>query len=354
MRVLNYFLVAALLLPFCGSAQENDSNGLLPVVQNGKMGYIDKTGKITIPPQFDTSSYMGIPELNSFSEGLAPVKAQGKMGYIDLAGKIVVPPQFKEVKDFSEGLAAVRVGDKWGFSDQRGKLVVAPQFKEVSDFSAGLAPVEVGDKWGYIDKTGRLLIEPQFKEARVFVDGLANVKISNHLYAFISPLGKTVGKCVLPCTSNFHEGLAVIEKLGDWMWLKGYMSKNGAVAIDPQFGEARDFSEGLAAVKYGLKEYGRSYQDVYRTDKLWYYIDQKGVRAIPGDFVWAGDFSEGLAAVRRASGEGIGYIDRTGQLVIKGRFNEAKPFKGGVALVLIGTKWGYIDKSGNYIWEPSK
>lgn len=65
-----------------------------------------------------------------------------------------------------------------------------------------------------------------------------------------------------------------------------------------------------------------------------------------------------------------GYVDRTGWFVIEPRFNEAKPFIDGLAFVKIGGydakavihviglldssgKWGYIDKTGAYVWQPT-
>ena len=132
--------------------------GLAPVMIDGKWGFIDKTGKITINPQFDLA--------RSFSEGLAPVKIDGKWGFIDKTGQFVINPQFVGSCDFSEGLAIVYVVKggtlKFGFIDKTGQYVINPQFDFAFDFSEGLAPVKIAEKWGFIDKTGQFVINPQF------------------------------------------------------------------------------------------------------------------------------------------------------------------------------------------------
>jgi hypothetical protein len=110
-------------------------------------GYIDKTGKTVIEPDFD--------DADSFSEGLASVEIEGKRGYIDKTGKVVIKPEFKYANSFSEGLAAVRVDRLCGFIDKTGKMVINPAFTNAQSFKRGLAEVRHGEETAYIDKTGR-------------------------------------------------------------------------------------------------------------------------------------------------------------------------------------------------------
>src|SRR5882724_3631450 len=53
------------------------------------------------------------------TSNLYVVLKDGKAGYIDKTGKLVIQPQYEgsSASSFSEGLAAVEVGDKWGFID---------------------------------------------------------------------------------------------------------------------------------------------------------------------------------------------------------------------------------------------
>ncbi|MBA4389174.1 MAG: hypothetical protein C0404_14470 [Verrucomicrobia bacterium] len=118
-----------------------------------KWGYIDKTGKKVIDPQYQGA--------RQFSEGLAPVMVDGKWGYIDKTAKMVINPQFDSGNSFSEGLARIVVGAKHGFIDATGKVVTEPKFDCAWEFSKGLARVIVEGKGGYIDKTGKYVWEPK-------------------------------------------------------------------------------------------------------------------------------------------------------------------------------------------------
>ncbi len=61
------------------------------------------------------------------------IKERGKYGYIDRTGRVVIPPQFVDAGNFSEGLAGVQLskeGHKHGYIDTSGKMVIPPQFEE--------------------------------------------------------------------------------------------------------------------------------------------------------------------------------------------------------------------------------
>lgn len=94
---------------------EYDFNeGLAAVKENGKYGFINKSGKIVIPCTFDcyyenhTQSVHrgGFP---SFSDGVCLLKNKDETCYIDKTGKIILSgiDSKYDVSDFSEGLARV-------------------------------------------------------------------------------------------------------------------------------------------------------------------------------------------------------------------------------------------------------
>jgi len=234
-----------------------------------KYGFIDKSGKVVIEPQFDRAG--------SFSEGFAWVKKDDKWGFTDKNGKVVIGPQFDLVGDFSEGLALVKIGFIWGYIDKNGKVVIEPQFNTVRDFSEGVACVEKDYKWGYIDKNGKMVIEPQFDWVRDFSEGFACVEKDGKL-GFIDKSGKMVIEPQFDDAGDFSVGLEKVEKGGKW----GFIDKSGKMVIEPQFDDAESFSEGFAHVK---------------KDGKWGYIDESGKMVIEPQFDNVSAFSEGFARV---------------------------------------------------------
>lgn len=146
---------------------------------DGKYGYIDKTGKYIINPQFDSAGF--------FFDGLAVVRIKGMYGYIDKKGNFIINPQFYYAPhSFSCGRALVQFGEKkFGFIDRTGKIINKEPFNNALDFSEEHAAVmtkETEDgmaKWGYIDTNGNYVINPQFDDAWYFSEGLAAVKIGS-------------------------------------------------------------------------------------------------------------------------------------------------------------------------------
>ena len=90
--------------------------------------FINKTGDVVIE---------GFSDVGPFSEEAACVNINSKYGYIRKTGKLAVNPNFDWAKDFSEGLAPVLVGNKWGFIDPTGKMVIEPRFDDALGFSEG-------------------------------------------------------------------------------------------------------------------------------------------------------------------------------------------------------------------------
>ena len=84
----------------------------------------------------------------------------------------------------------------------------------------------------------------------------------------------------------------------------------------------------------------------------WGYINKAGQVVIKDRFDDARNFKEGLAVIRKKGK--WGYINKKGEEIIPAQFKAAWSFSEGVARVLtFDKKMGFIDPDGNFIIEPN-
>src|SRR5262245_51637426 len=105
--------------------------------------------------------------------------------------------------------------------------------------------------------------------------------------AILAALAAGCGRVEPPRPGEQRSGLFLIEKGGRY----GYMDRDGAIKIAPQFDQAAPFSEGLAVAAVGAR---------------------------------------------------AGFIDDHGKFVINPQFDSASPFSEGMAAVRVGNDWGFI------------
>jgi hypothetical protein len=343
------------------SLAPNAWEGFLPIEQDGKWGYINRSGEVVIKPQFDSAQ--------PFAEGLALVRYPARkkppkpgektpelvegMGFIDQTGKVVIElenPLHLNGESFSEGLTKYWTwdadkGNLYGYIDTSGKVRIKARFTYAWSFVDGLAAVCIEwQKCGFIDKTGEFVIAPKYRVNMSFSEGLALAGLEYDTIGFINKSGEMV---IEPQFGNlvgtmFREGLSSVAYPHGRF---GYINTEGAIVIPMQFEMAQPFSEGLAAVRINSK---------------WGYIDKSGKFVIEPQFRGAGPFAEGLApvgfsdsAMRPVEEEATGFIDKQGKMLISLRFDTASGFVNGIARVNVDSKWGYIDRTGKYIWQPS-
>lgn len=83
----------------------------------------------------------------------------------------------------------------------------------------------------------------------------------------------------------------------------------------------------------------------------WGFIDQTGTMVVPLQFSSAEPFSEGLARVE-LNGK-VAYIDDLGRVaVLLEGADYGRAFSDGLAEVLVGKLWGFIDRSGTFVIKP--
>lgn len=241
-------------------------------------------------------------------------------------------------------------GNKWGFINAKGQLVIRPQFDAAERFSDGLAAVLEGKLWFYINTKGKQVIPPRFDKAGAFSEGYALARLPSGYWEILNKHGKSVGTTSFDPIgrkggleiSTFHNGLAIAENL----YQKKLFINTSGNAVGGVYEEAMDFSEGLAAVRKG---------GVRDEVTVWSFVKPDGVEAFPLTFLRAGSFSEGIAPAEKMEGRkdpGMGYIDKSGDYVLRPQFSEARPFYSGLAWVITSDGLcGTIDRVGRLVFQ---
>ena len=163
-----------------------------PVIYLFPVGYVNDAGTIVIKPKYDLGS--------RFSEGLASVVQKGKLGFIDKKGRMMIKPIYEEDSlvvaspyqlmtraEFREGRALVfqrPYGKKSAvlYIDKTGAVAIdltagTEAVQSASHFSEGRALISWEKHAAYIDTSGKeiLKIPADISRAEVFTDGRAAV-----------------------------------------------------------------------------------------------------------------------------------------------------------------------------------
>lgn len=216
-------------------------------------------------------------------------------------------------------------------------------FISINAISKPLAAYRVDSVWYIIDEEGRGLFNPlKLNVVAGYSEGFYKIMAESEGYKFWAFMNDS-GAIAVPLADDirlFNEGMSMLIDVVDQeteMRLYGFIDKNGKMAVQKNYLDATDFSEGLAWVM-NREERG--------------YINKNGKFVIKWDTTGFGSvFSEGLAAISDTS-DRFGFIDKTGKLVIDYQFDEVTRFIEGVARVNILSKWGFIDKSGKVVVDP--
>jgi hypothetical protein len=265
---------------------------------------------------------------------------------------VVIPPIYDNALRFREGFAVVTQGDLEGYIDKTGNIAIELQYYQANEFNDGLALIMKTNmsRGTFIDKTGSTILTGKIFLVSRYREGLINCA-DNENWGFIDRKGEFIIPSIYKYASPFYEGKAAVVPKKDINGKAnsksryGFINMDGEMIIPPLFdGADIKFSEGYCAI--WNKGYG--------------YIDTKGEIVIPCDFDYVDHFSEGLAVFQsKGRNKNYGFIDKTGKTVVKPIFTVAEKFEHGLASVIVGKeyeeyRYGYINKEGDYVWEPSR
>lgn len=314
------------------------SEGLVSVKKDNKWGFLDWESNTIVLPIYD--------KVKSFSEGFAAVMLDNKAGFIDKKGEIISPFLYDDVDNFENGFSGVTFGDKYGMINTLGQEVTMMHFEQIVSNSEDLFMVKLDDKVGFIDETWDWAVDNIYDMAFPFSEGLA-VVVLNNKYGYVDKRGNVIIPLEFTTAYDFKFGIARVYKDGKF----GYINYKGETVIPFIYDAAEDFNDGYANVKL---------------DSFYGIINNRNEVIIPFayDYIHPHCFSDGLVAASSILFDGdhrIGFLNKSGRLVIRNEYSDVSSFTNGIALVVkdkydFKTKefneiQGFIDKQGNEYWK---
>ena len=281
-------------------------------------------------------------------------------GYIDIQGDILnVERKLMQAYPFSDGMARVAFADNYqsGLIDETGSVILEGKIlMKMGNYSSGYALIEYDMlDYNFIDKNGDKVFDNNVYYLQRFSDGLALISKGKNEPSIVID-NKFHEVFVVPeefAIDPFSNGLAVIKKINRKILHTdyGYIDKTGKVLVYPYLYWAEDFSEDVAVVNRNQ------------------FINKKGEFIFTDlDISLAKKFSDGMCRVIKD--DRIGYIDKSGRIVIEPVFTSASDFIDGYAVASMANKamgnevfdfdqrlvdgalWGIIDKTGAWVIEP--
>jgi hypothetical protein len=254
------------------------SNGYWPVESEEKWGYANYKGEKKIGTKFLWAGAFN-------SDLIAPVQSEDKeFYYISTSGnKKIAVQNLKKCTDLSiivsDTLAASNDGE-YGYYDTEFNAVIDATYDYASAINLGVGAVKTGGKWKLIDAEGKQIGSTDYDDVILddksiaYRNERAFVKSDDDVI-MVDSEGKKIGDQTFQDAKLFLQDDAYTAVKIDGKW--GFVDKNGKVVIEPQYDDARSFSNGYAAVKTGGK---------------WGFIDAEGSIVIENTFSDVKDFSD--------------------------------------------------------------
>jgi len=336
MKTATSLIIALLVFSSCGNKNYNDAV-LLPVKLGKKIGYINLSGKVVIPPQFDGGEL--------FYDGLAVVEQNNKYGYIDKTGRLIIPAIFDAAVHFEKGFARIGIKDTtknspedwpyfnsrpdliWGLINITGEYILKPKYKFNDN---GILTFIENHLMGLINIDGKIIIPATYDNISFIGNGLYSV-LKNDRLGLIDTLGNTITPLTYEEIDYFNDDLAAVKINGKW----GFIDKTGKMVINPIYRETHGFYLNHTAVNYNGK---------------WGLIGKNGSFVIKPKYNDLFLCHDTLCTFKQNNHWGC--IDLIGNIIIKPIYDDLVVFNGELATVSYKGLQGIINKSDSFIVAP--
>ena len=351
-----------------------DSGPIIPIQDpNGFLwGLKDTiTGKLVLPYKYHS--------IRPFVEGRAVVVLNGFYGYISAKGEEIVSPclGLRLAWNFNNGYAVVKY-DLWhseydNLINYEGKLLFRPgsannpYWKVYVDNKSILRQrivVEKNYRVALLDFDNNFISPFIYGGIRIHPNGLCQVHLAGQQkYGFWDWNGNEIHPMIFDNVGEFREGIAIVIKDGKW----GCIDESGKELFYTDYDKIEPFYNGFARVYKEYKEVTYILNGVERKGSVGKrgYVNKLGEEVVSLNYTEAfgtdnssaekGLFVEGFAPVRliddilKDRRTYCGFIDTTGKPITPFKYSRVEYFKNGLAKVMIGKHYGFINYEGEEI-----
>ncbi len=271
------------------------------VKKNGKYGLVGDDGEWLLNPEYDNIKLVRKRRLAIYSNG--------KMGYADTWGNVSLPPKFDEANIMGDYYYDVRKGDKWGIFSREKQKMITPFSYDEFDFCGGCggrvsyAYASKNGKWGVLSFDGEVLVPFEYEHPAHY-----GMRSDN----WVTSYEKDSVDVVINMNTN------TVYSANEYGWMR---VMNGALALekDGKFGFVGKDGQQLTSFRYDdvSDPYGNFSWGPYigvSIDSMMGIIRNDGKVMVPADnydMVWvSNDYFE----VKKAGK--VGMINAKGEMVL--------------------------------------
>ncbi len=216
---------------------EVKGNHLIEVRSDKGVKLYDTKGKLVSSGEFN--------DVYRLSEGIMVVRYststvnQFKYGFIDTTGKVIIPLEFDEAYSFYGGCAPVKQNNKWALINKKGKLMTEFKYDHLQYAGDRRYAFCIENHWGVLDFNGNMIMPAKYKE-------YGRGRYKKNEFGAYTPI-------------NFKDGTATVyRKLpGFWQPTKTLIDTNGVQIFPFKYNEIVPLEGGLYKVQYWIKELER-------------------------------------------------------------------------------------------------
>ena len=238
--------------------QRDEQGYWVPVLRNGKFGFMDQHGNETVSLQFENL----LPEY--LCGNIREDYLVGGEGVMSRSGEWIFKGQVKEVRDAGSGFLKIDLGNCINILHKSGFALPGPCYEDAKLIGHNFIAVKEQGRWGLISLACRILLAPQYEDIAA-VDGLIILsKNSKKTIVTVDQIAALAEKFPLPMALVFDD----VQRIASG----NYLVRNGS--LEGLLNEALEFivpldRQGITKVPFGfMLEKNRKYRLVGFSDKL--------------------------------------------------------------------------------------